>query len=126
MKKIFIFWSVVMVLALGFTGCASPAEDTVQEEVITAANVSLSGLRVSPSVAQLNQEVTIMVEVSNFGGTAGTYPLVVAVDGVQKISEIVTVADKTIKTFNYAISINKGGTYNVTVGDLETRFTVLP
>ncbi len=128
MIRILLLGSAVLILAFSFMSCTNqPVNGTaIQQETVTAANISLTGLTVSPTIVQRGEEVLILVEVTNNGGTAGTYLLNVDIDGVQQIDESVTISGKTIKTFNYGISINKGGTYSVTVGDMDTQFTVLP
>ncbi len=128
MKRILLLWGTVLVLAFSFMSCTLQPSNgtTIQQETVTAANISLTGLSATPAVVQLNEEVKITVDVTNRGGTVGTYPLSVNINGVQKINENVIINGKTIKTFNYLVSINKGGTYNVTVGDMRTKFSVLP
>ncbi len=128
MIRILLLGSAVLVLAFSLMSCNGQSTNgtAIQQETITAANISLTGLTVSPTIVQRSEEVLILVEVTNNGGTAGTYLLNVDIDGVQQINESVIISDTTIKTFNYGISINKGGTYNVTVGDMDTQFTVLP
>ncbi len=128
MKRILLLWSAVLVLAFSFMSCTlQPSNSTIiQQGTVTSANISLTGLSATPSIVQLNEDVKITVDVTNRGGTVGTYPLSVEINVVQKINENVIINGRTIKTFNYSVSVNKGGTYNVTVGDMRTKFSVLP
>jgi hypothetical protein len=88
------------------------------------AEFKVSNLTVSPSRAQLDQEVTISVNVANNSNTALDYNLQLKVDGIVKSSKLVTVAAGTSQTVNFTINGDIIGKHQVEVAGLNGEFEV--
>jgi hypothetical protein len=90
----------------------------------TPARFEVSNLTVSPSQAQLNQEVTISVDAANTGDTASDYNMQLKVDGIVKSSKLVTIAPGTSQTVNFTISGDTVGKHQVEIAGLNGEFEV--
>jgi hypothetical protein len=88
------------------------------------AKFKVSNLTVSPSQAQLNQEVTVSVNVANTGETSGNYSLQLMVDGTVRASKQVTAAAGTSQTVNFTMTGDSVGRHQVEVADLNGEFEV--
>ena len=88
------------------------------------AKFEVSNLTVSPSQAQLNQEVAISVNVANTGGTSGSYNLELKVNGISKSTKQVTVAAGTSQTVNFTITGDAAGKHQVEVAGLAGEFEI--
>ncbi|MCJ7655915.1 MAG: hypothetical protein MUO97_11585, partial [Dehalococcoidia bacterium] len=65
------------------------------------AKFEVSNLTVNPSQIQLNQEITISLNVANTGGKSGDYNLELKVDGTVKSTTQITVAPGMSQTANF-------------------------
>jgi uncharacterized repeat protein (TIGR01451 family) len=90
----------------------------------TPAKFKVSNLTVSPSQAQLNQEVAISVNVANTGGISGSYSLELTVNGISKSTKQVTVAAGTSQTVNFTITGDAAGKNQVEVAGLAGEFEI--
>jgi hypothetical protein len=90
----------------------------------TPAKFQASNLTISPSQAQLNQEVAISVNVANTGGTSGSYSLELTVNGISKSTKQVTVAAGTSQTVNFTITGDAAGKNQVEVAGLAGEFEI--
>jgi hypothetical protein len=91
----------------------------------TPAKFEASNLTVSPSQAQLNQEVTISLNVTNTGGTSGSYSLELKVNGISKSTKQVTVTAGTSQTVNFTITGDAVGKHQVEVAGLAGEFEIV-
>jgi hypothetical protein len=85
---------------------------------------TVSNLTVNPSQAQLNQEVTVSVNVANTSNTVLDYNVQLKVDGIVKSSKLVTVAAGTSQTVNFTLSADTVGKHQVEVAGLNGEFKV--
>jgi hypothetical protein len=90
-----------------------------------SARFAASNLTVSPSQAQLNQEVTISVDVANTGDTALDYNMQLKVDGIVKSSKQVTIAAGASQTVNFTVNGDTVGKHQVEVAGLNGEFEVV-
>jgi hypothetical protein len=88
------------------------------------AKFEASNLTVSPLQAQLNQEVTISVNVANTSDTSGDYNLQLKVDGIVKSSKQVTIAAGISQTVNFTVSGDTVGKHQVEIAGLKDEFVV--
>ena len=89
------------------------------------AKFEASNLTVSPSQAQLNQEVAISLNVTNTGGTSGSYSLELKVNGISKSTKQVTVTAGTSQTVNFTITGDAVGKHQVEVAGLAGEFEIV-
>jgi hypothetical protein len=90
----------------------------------TPAKFEASNLTVSPSQAQLNQEVAISVNVANTGGSSGDYTVELKVDGTVKESKRVTLAAGASQIVNFTITGEAVGRYQVEIAGLNGEFVI--
>ena len=89
------------------------------------AKFEVGNLTISPSQTQLNQEVTVSVNVANTGGKSGEYSLQLKVDGNLKSSKQVTVAAGSSQVVNFTTTGNAAGKHQVEVAGLTGEFEIL-
>jgi hypothetical protein len=89
------------------------------------AKFEVSNLTVSPSQIQLDQKVTVSVNVANVGGKDGDYSLELAVDGAVKSSTRVTVAAGSSQTAKFTVTGDAAGKHRVEIAGLVGEFEVM-
>jgi CARDB len=89
------------------------------------ARFQASNLTVKPGRVELNQEVTIRLDVTNAGGKSGDYSAELKVDGVVKSSTQVTVAPGDSEPVTFTITGDTAGKHQVEVAGLTGEFEVL-
>jgi PKD repeat protein len=104
-----------------FTPFAVLAKTTEQA---SPAEFKTSNLITSPSQAQLNQEVSISINVANTGGTSGNYNLDLKVNGISKLTKQVTIAAGTSQTVSFTITGDAVGRHQVEVAGLSGEFEI--
>jgi hypothetical protein len=104
-----------------FTSFAVLAKTTEQAP---PAEFKASNLTISPSQAQLNQELSISVNVANTGGTSGNYNLDLKVNGISKSTKQVTIAAGTSQTVSFTINGDAVGKHRVEVAGLSGEFEI--
>jgi parallel beta-helix repeat protein len=89
------------------------------------AEFEISSLQVSPAEVQPNEAVNVSFDVSNVGGSYGSYEAVLYVDGESEGSQQVSVAAGETKGASFAVSKAEPGDYEVSVGEETGWFTVV-
>ena len=89
------------------------------------AKFEVSNLTVNPFQIQLNQEVSINIDVANIGGKSGDYSLELKVDGTVKSTTQVNVAAGTSQTVNFTITGDTAGKHQVEIANLISKFEVV-
>jgi hypothetical protein len=85
----------------------------------------VSNLIISPSQIQLNQEVTISLNVANTGGKSGDYNLELKVDGKLNSTTQVTVAPGASQMVNLTLTGDTAGKHQIEVAGLSGEFEVI-
>jgi len=85
----------------------------------SASNLSIQPLEVKPKEA-----VTITLSVANTGGTEGSYPVLLKINGIKEAEKSVTVAPGKSQSVSFSVTKEQAGSYNVTVDGLSSSFTV--
>ncbi|MGB2800397.1 MAG: choice-of-anchor U domain-containing protein, partial [Dehalococcoidia bacterium] len=91
----------------------------------TPAEFEVSGLQISPAEVQPNEAVDVSFDVSNVGGSDGSYEAVLYVGGEAEGSQQVSVAAGETKGAFFAVSKAEPGNYQVSVGGQSGWFTVV-
>jgi hypothetical protein len=89
------------------------------------AKFEVSNLTVSPPQIQLNQEVSISLNVANTGGKSGDYNLELKVDGTVMSTTQVTIAAGASQMASFAITGDTAGKHQVEVAGLRGEFEVI-
>jgi hypothetical protein len=109
-KYLALALALLTIVAVG--ACAKPAAFEV------------TSLNISPSEATVGETVSIAAEVSNIGGSAGTYTAVLTVDGATVETEDVALAGGESQTVTFSLVKDTPGTYQVGIGELTSTLTV--
>jgi len=85
---------------------------------------SLSKLIIQPLEVEPEEMVTITVSVANTGGTAGSYTVVLDINGAEEQTQSISIAAGGTKQVDLTINREEPSDYVVEVGALEGSFTV--
>jgi hypothetical protein len=98
---------------------------SITVEKSAPAEFKLSDLKVNMEEANPGEEVVIVATVSNNGGSEGTYVAELKVNGVANQSEKVSFPAGAKYNFVFKLTKDEPGIYNIAVGDLTGKYTVL-
>jgi uncharacterized membrane protein len=88
------------------------------------AAFEVSNLNVIPSDVSAGDSVTVSVTVTNFGGQTGSFNVPFSVNQTLEKTKSVTLEGGESTTVEFKVTKEALGTYDVTVDDLSTEFTV--
>jgi hypothetical protein len=89
------------------------------------ATFKVSNLTIEPNQVQLNQEITVSLDVANTGKSSGDYSLELKVDGMVKSSTKVTVAAGASRMVQFTAVGTTPGKHQVEAAGLTGEFEVL-
>jgi hypothetical protein len=115
-KKLIII--LLAILSVVFTAvlCSCEAEE---------AKFEVSNLIIEPSTAIIGQTAPITVEVTNTGGTEGTYNLILLVNGQEESSENISLSPGASQTVTFNIARDIAGEYEIEVAGLKGELMVV-
>ena len=88
------------------------------------AEFKVTDLNITPAEAEVRQQVTISVKVTNIGEEEGSYTVDLKVDGVVVGSKMVTLARGESTTVTFELAKEKVGMYDIEVASLKGSFSV--
>ncbi len=88
-------------------------------------DVRLNNVSVNPSQAQAGKPVTILANLTNNGGSSGSYNVVLVVNGRMEQQRTVEVSPGSAYPVRFTVTKSQPGTYNVSVGDKNGSFVIL-
>jgi hypothetical protein len=91
----------------------------------TPAEVNFNYINVQPTVASVNQPVTVVANVANSGTLEGGFTANLQINGQIEQTKMGTVAGNTYVPVEFTIVKDTPGTYNVDIGGQTTSFTVV-
>jgi hypothetical protein len=115
-KKIII--SFLVILSVVFTSVLGSCET---EE----AKFEVSNLIIEPSSATTGQTVSISVDMTNTGGTEGTYNVILLVNGVEDSNKNVSLVPNASQTVTFNLTRDIVGEYEIEVAGLKGKVTVV-
>jgi hypothetical protein len=103
------------------TSCLQPKSPQTQ----SPASLSVTNIIITPVVASTNETVTITAEITNSGGTSGSYLAVLRLNDIPKAQTQISVPAQGKQYVSWQI---KGGLGSclVSVGEASASYTVLP
>ena len=122
MKNIFTKYLLIGLVLTALVlpcACAKPAPPP------SPAEFEVSLLDIKPPEAMAGETVSITAEVKNTGGTEGTYPVTLTLNGVKTETKVVKVAPLTTEKVSFIVTKDEPGTYNVGVDGLSDTFQLL-
>ena len=93
-------------------------------KVLKPANLIISNLSPTPSIATPEQTVTVSVDVTNSGEATDSQSVSLTVDGSQLESREVTVAPGATEKVDFTFTANGVGSYSIKVGALSGTLVV--
>lgn len=82
-------------------------------------------LDVTPSKVMAGETVTITAEVTNTGGSEGTFTATLTVEGLEAATKNVTVTPGSTEVVTFSLMKEEAGTYETGIGELSSTFTVV-
>lgn len=110
-----------LVPAPSTTPTLAPSGNRVQAP---PAKFEVSVLSISSTVVPVNQPVTVSVDVSNIGGTEGTYSLTMTIDGIKAETKVIRVAPESTQKVSFLLVTDKPGIHKVEINELSGIFQV--
>jgi len=110
--------SFLAILSVVFTAvlCSCEAED---------AKFEVGNLIIEPSRAMTGQMVSVSIDVTNTGGTEGTYNVILLVNGVEESGENISLAPDASQTVTFNLTRDITGVYEIEVAGLKGEMTVV-
>ncbi|MHB8085656.1 MAG: CARDB domain-containing protein [Dehalococcoidia bacterium] len=99
------------------TGC-QPSRPPAQFDVST--------LSFQPAQATVGETVGVSADVSNNGGMQGVYRATLSIEGTSLQSKDIELAPGTSQTVNFLFTRDKPGTYQISIGNANARYTIGP
>lgn len=90
------------------------------------AEFKLGNLTIQPSEAEVNQPITITVNVTNVGEELGTYPLNLTINDVVEETRMIQLYGGNSTIVEFTVIKGIVGTYSVRIGDLTGTFNIVP
>jgi hypothetical protein len=116
---------LVLLMGMGAGACGGGVEE---EEATppspTPAAFSVSNLLITPPEVETQEAVAITVSVANTGGTAGSYSVVLKINGATVEEKSVTLAAGSSQDVSFSVTKEEAGSYSVDVNGLTGSFTV--
>ena len=88
------------------------------------AEFTITSLDLSSEQVKPGQEVIASVNVTNTGGSEGSYTVNLTINGEVEQTRTVTLAPQATETVAFTITKEEPGSYSVSIGDLTDEFTV--
>jgi len=92
---------------------------------VEPAQLSASGLSISPQQVNPGQEVTISINVKNSGEETGSYNAVLYINGAVETSQSVSVAGGMTKNVIFKVTKSDAGVYDVSIAGQSGQFEVV-
>jgi hypothetical protein len=93
--------------------------------VFRPAEFTISDLVISPTEAEISEDLTVTVNVKNIGELEDTKTVTLKFDGVEVESKNIALAGGVTETVSFTAVKDTAGTYNIEVEGLTTTLTVL-
>ncbi len=101
-------------------------EEEIKVEVLPPAHFEITDLLVTPSQVKEGEEVTVLVQVNNTGGSAGKHDVTLSVDKrVVGIKEV-NLEPGSTTLVNFTVKETAGGEHIVEVEGFQAKFIVPP
>ena len=94
------------------------------EKPSQAAELKLTDLATSRKEAEIGDPIVVSVVATNIGDVAGEFTLNLLVNGEQKETKVISLDGGASTTAQFEIVENAEGTYEVSIGDLTTSFSI--
>jgi uncharacterized protein YfaS (alpha-2-macroglobulin family) len=99
-------------------------ESTLIVQKPSPPDFHLSNLEINPTEVDIGKDVVITAQITNVGGSQGSYTAELKIDGITNQAEKLTLSAGTDYMLVFKISKGLPGIYQVSLGDLSGQFTV--
>lgn len=119
---------ILLSIMISPMSCGSDTKPlTIPSETISyasPADISVTNLIVTPLIAQSNERVTVTAEITNAGGTSGSYLVIMKLNGEPKAQSEVKVNANSTEYKSFYLTGGKGN-YTVSIGEVSVDYVVL-
>ncbi|MFH1031894.1 MAG: CARDB domain-containing protein [Chloroflexota bacterium] len=98
-----------------------PAETTPAPK---PAEFEVTSLSFEPFTVMAGENVSVKAVIRNIGGSEGIYPVTLTLEGVKVETKEVTIEAGGSQTITFALSKDRPGTYNISVGNRSSSLLV--
>ena len=99
-------------------------ESTLIVENPPPSDFRLSNLVINPTEADVGKDVVVTAQITNVGGSQGSYTAELKIDGITDQTEKLTIPAGAEYMLVFKVSKGLAGTYTVTLGELSGQLTV--
>ena len=99
-------------------------ESTLIVQKPSPPDFHLSNLEIKPGEVDIGKDVVITAQITNVGGSQGSYTAELKIDGITNQTEKLIISAGSDYMLVFKISKGLPGTYKVALGDLSGQFTV--
>ena|GEM_PF-3636795 len=103
----------------------SPPSPAAPAIAVPPPLLAISELVISPKEAKIGQRVDISAEISNEGGSEGSFDVPLIIDGAEAESKKVTLSALASRKVSFSISWDRPGSYRISLGGQTGAVTVL-
>ena len=115
-KKIIILFQVILSVVFTAILCSCEPEE---------AKFEVGNLIIEPSSAMTGQMVSVSVDVTNTGGTEGTYNVILLVSDIEESNKNVPLVPNASQTVMFNLTRDIVGEYEIEVAGLKGELTVV-
>ena len=115
-KKILVTILSLCVITIALPAACNSPKPPAQFEV--------TSLDVKPAAIAAGETAVVNAQVTNVGGSAGTYSVTLSVDGKKIDKKDISLDAGYSRSVNFSISKDEAGTYKIGVGERSVTLTV--
>jgi len=115
--KAFTYMLLGLLVSVAYFACSPQSQ-------VQPASFQVVSLGVTPAQVQVDEEATVVAQVTNTGRLAGNYTAELSMNGENVDSKTVTIQPEKIARITFTISRDKPGTYEIRLESASTTLSV--
>jgi len=123
-QALFIVNVVIVVLAAGAYFYIESIGETIRVSSVRPAEFIISGLTIYPDEAEVDEPVSVSVNITNIGDEAGNYTLSLLINGISTENRTISLSGANSTIVEFAVALKDEGNYTIAVGNLTGTLRV--
>jgi len=115
---------VIVMLAAGAYLYIESIRETIRVSSVRPAEFIISGLTIYPAEAEVDEPVSVSVNITNIGDEAGNYTLSLLINGVAAENRTISLSGANSTIVEFALVFKDEGNYTIAVGNLTGNLRV--